>query len=267
MSARSTSPEGAQLSLFEVPISEEPAPRRPGKLPPAAREEEALRRSLDRRLDRRLWSLTLTDNRRSILSVRPAKEDPEGLVLRLHRAFLGAPDRVLDAVAEVVGAAKGERLPRARELLRSHVVAYWERHGRPSALRQPLEPVGRTLDLEEVRDELDRRFFDGRLEVEITWSRVMPGTVCRNRSIRLGSWEADTGVVRVHPALDHPGVPRFVVESVVYHELLHADIPPEIRGGRRHVHTREFRRRERLFPRHGKARRWIKRHLQWLLDY
>lgn len=259
-------PQG-QLSLFEVPAPREPEPRRPEELPPAIREEEALRRALNRRLERRLGSLTLTDNRRSILYVRPAEKDPEGLVLRLHRAFLGAPDRVLDAVAEVVGAAKGEQLPEPRELLRRHVAAYWERHGRPPARRRPLEPVGHTLDLEEVRDQLNHRFFEGRLEVEITWSGVAPGAVRRSRSIRLGSWESDTGVVRVHPALDHPEVPRWVVESVVYHELLHADMEPEMRNGRRHVHTAEFRRREKRFPRHAKARRWIRRNLGWLLRY
>jgi hypothetical protein len=71
--------------------------------------------------------------------------------------------------------------------------------------------------------------------------------------------------VRIHPALDHPSVPRWLVESVVHHELLHADLDPVVSNGRRRLHTPEFRRREREFERHDDARRWIDRHLGALL--
>ena len=65
--------------------------------------------------------------------------------------------------------------------------------------------------------------------------------------------------------LDDPAVPRYVVEAVVYHELLHADMPPEVRGGKRYFHTPEFRRRERLYRNLGRAERWIGEHLSELL--
>jgi hypothetical protein len=71
--------------------------------------------------------------------------------------------------------------------------------------------------------------------------------------------------VRIHPALDHPSVPRWVVESVVHHELLHADLDTVVSNGRRRLHTPEFRRREREFERHDDARRWVDRHLGALL--
>ena len=65
--------------------------------------------------------------------------------------------------------------------------------------------------------------------------------------------------------LDAPDVPRHVVEAVVHHELLHADMPPEIRNGRRCFHTPEFRRRERQFRHLEKANAWILEHLPELL--
>jgi hypothetical protein len=52
---------------------------------------------------------------------------------------------------------------------------------------------------------------------------------------------------------------------VVYHELLHADMPPVVHQGRRFFHTPEFRRRERRFRHHDRANAWILENLPELL--
>ena len=256
-------PEGSYPSEGRArkPVIEAASSRRP--------EVRALFDHLQEHVEGRLRSLKLTDNRRSILSVRPAhREDPDGLAVRLHRGFVGAPDRVLDAVVVLIDGPGDPHLRRSsRRVVRRWMDRYWAEHGVPERRSVTLRPVGATLDLRELRDDLNRRFFEGRLSVHITWSQVFPGTVCRTRSIRLGSFQEDLGVVRIHPALDRRGVPRYVVESIVYHELLHADIPAVIRNGRRHVHTPQFRRRERLFPDHRRAKAWIRKNLQRLLRY
>ncbi|MDX9724313.1 MAG: DEAD/DEAH box helicase [Myxococcota bacterium] len=46
--------------------------------------------------------------------------------------------------------------------------------------------------------------------------------------------------IHVHPLLDSPSIPRFVMEFLMYHELLHADMPT-LR------HSKEYRVRERRF--------------------
>ena len=233
-------------------------------------EERALYDRLQELLDGRLRWLVLTDNRRSILYIRPADATSgrqRDLAVRLHRAFVGAPEGVLGAVAQLIdGEADAEALTRCRKILRRWTERFWDENGAPKR-RLVLQPVGRTLDLREIRDDINRRFFDGQVSVLIAWSRVLPGTVCRRRSIRLGSYQEETNVVRVHPALDHPDVPRYVVESIVYHEMLHADLPAVVKNGRRHVHTPEFRRRERLFPDYRRAKSWIRRNLKRLLRY
>jgi hypothetical protein len=63
----------------------------------------------------------------------------------------------------------------------------------------------------------------------------------------------------MNPLLDRRTVPRFFVEFIVYHEMLHADIGVETRNGRRRVHTWEFRRRERLFREYARAISWEKK--------
>jgi predicted metal-dependent hydrolase len=257
-----------QLELFG-----ESAPReavRPRLVPnPDAYRLELLRR-LNRYAAGRLRDLKLTDNRRTILSVRPAS-DRARLELRIHRSFLEAPEEVVRAVAEFVESKKGsERARQALVTIREH---FSQHRGGAGARRRPvLRPEGTTLDLRQVVDDLNRRYFEGRLSVDVTWGRsstvTSAGHRCRrgrSASLQLGSYSYEDRLIRIHRVLDDPGVPRLVVEAVVHHELLHADMPPEIHNGRRFFHTPEFRRRERLFRQLDRANAWIQEHLPELL--
>lgn len=248
-------------------------PAEPSSRPRLVPNPDAPRLELLRKLNRlaagRLRSLTLTDNRRTILTVRPSP--PARLELRIHRSFLEAPEDVLRAVATFVESKKGS--DRARQALRV-IREHFSRHRGNAVRRRPvLRPEGTVLDLREVAEDLNRRYFEGRLSVAITWGKAAPGAAgaghrCgrrRSSSLQLGSYSYEDKLIRVHRVLDDPGVPRHVVEAVVYHELLHADMPPEIRNGRRCFHTPEFRRRERQFRQLEKANAWILEHLPELL--
>lgn len=65
-----------------------------------------------------------------------------------------------------------------------------------------------------------------------------------------------TTLIRIHPVLDDARVPRWFVGFVVFHELLHAVLPPRVENGRRKIHTPEFRRAEARHPDFGRAQRW-----------
>jgi predicted metal-dependent hydrolase len=256
-----------QLELFgESSASREAV--RPRLLPnPDAYRLELLRR-LNRYAAGRLRDLKLTDNRRTILSVRPAT-DRARLELRIHRSFLEASEEVVRAVAEFVESKKGsERARQALVTIREHFSQY---RGTGIRRKPVLRPEGATLDLRQVVDDLNRRYFEGRLAVDITWGRSSTGASghrCqrgRTASLQLGSYSYEDNLIRLHRVLDDPGVPRHVVEAVVHHELLHADMPPEIHNGRRYFHTPEFRRRERLFRQLDRANTWIQEHLPELL--
>jgi hypothetical protein len=73
-------------------------------------------------------------------------------------------------------------------------------------------------------------------------------------------------LIRIHPVLDRPDVPRYFVESVVYHEMLHHHLGgvPD-RAGRTVYHTRAFREAEARFPGYGEALAWEKENLPRLL--
>jgi predicted metal-dependent hydrolase len=74
----------------------------------------------------------------------------------------------------------------------------------------------------------------------------------------LGSYSSHTNIIRINPVLDKRSVPPYFIEFIIYHEMLHADLGVETGENRRSVHTREFRRREKMFKKYAEALAWEK---------
>lgn len=246
-----------------APQTSDPEALEPRPPEPAVVLEERLRRLLNCPLN----SLTLTNNRARIFSARAVASGP-ALDLRIHHSFVEAPDAVLQAVVDYLATPRGRSSKRAALAV---VRKYFDGRAAsaPSSSRSPaLRPIGRTRDLRTLRDRVNARYFDGALKVDITWGRAAPRRRRRKGgfSIRLGSYNARDNLVRIHPHLDRPEVPEYVVESVVHHEMLHAAMPAVVKNGRRRLHTPEFRRRERLYQRYEDAEAWLAKHLHSLVE-
>jgi hypothetical protein len=114
-------------------------------------------------------------------------------------------------------------------------------------------PEGRFFNLEEVFDSLNTKFFGGLLgRPELTWSESVA-----KRS--LGHYDAAHNTIVVSRVFDRPSSPRYAVEYLLYHEMLHLKHPVRMRGLRRMVHPREFKDEERLFPQLKEAQAFIGR--------
>jgi predicted metal-dependent hydrolase len=87
----------------------------------------------------------------------------------------------------------------------------------------------------------------------LSWSK----TVSRHR---FGHWDPDHNAVVISQVLDDPDVPEFVLDYVLYHELLHILHPVKMGSAtKRIVHSAAFRRDERRFPRWKEGEEWIRR--------
>ncbi|MCY1046688.1 hypothetical protein OV208_35620 [Corallococcus sp. bb12-1] len=257
-------PPPGQLAMFDAPVPErEPAPGRT-RLPS---REDALPRAaqLARSVSALLGlpvHLRLTDNRATLVSFRKL---PEGVRLRMHHLFLDAPAPVVRAIAGYVAGDAG-----AREVLEAFSLAQKGQVRRERKPGAPLRSRGRCFDLRAVHARLDATYFDGRVrEVEVGWAR-RPGRRTR-RTIHLGGYDARLREVRLHPALDKPHVPAFVVDYLVFHALLHADLAHtdadrdgDDTGRCAAEHTPDFEAREAAFPLRESAWRWLVEHLSSL---
>jgi hypothetical protein len=244
-----------QLPLFSTRPS-----GRAATLPAHAAPQTAACMLADRiaRVLREPVDVQLTDNAWTMVSFKRL----QGRVrFRLHHMFSAANDDVVRALAGFTGRhrrthgrAIDEYIRRNRELIRAA----------PQRPQQSLTVRGRVHDLGEIFSELNARHFEGRLQAHIGWGRRGPAR--RRRSIKMGVYLHDQKLIRIHPALDDHRVPRHFVELVVFHEMLHQEIPPATgRDGRRIVHGRDFRARERTFPGYERARVWEKQNLHLLL--
>jgi hypothetical protein len=205
--------------------------------------------------------LTVHDNRSTMVSFR---RDPGEIHYRVHHMFLEAPHEVVTALAAFAGPRRGAAA-RRREA-GSRIDAFVKRNrARIAAPRADrLLARGRFHDLQEIYDRLNTAHFEGRIEARIGWGPVRPGR--RRRTVKTGVYVQDARIIRIHPTLDRSQVPEFYVAAVVFHEMLHQAVPAREVNGRRIVHGAEFRRRERAYPDHTRARAWEDRHLSLLLS-
>ncbi|MGH9510033.1 MAG: SprT-like domain-containing protein, partial [Terriglobales bacterium] len=111
---------------------------------------------------------------------------------------------------------------------------------------------GEMYDLEEVFEDLNRRFFHGLMgRPRLTWSR--------NHARRmLGHYDPAHNTIVVSRVFDSHQVPRYAIEYLLFHEMLHLRHPVRLRGGRRCVHSAEFQAEEKQFPHLAEARKFLK---------
>ena len=137
---------------------------------------------------------------------------------------------------------------------------------RPVSRRMVLRTRGQVHDLAALFNRVNRTFFGGKLDVQITWGRAgARPRRARQREIHLGTWDEAQNLIRIHPHLDRSFVPEQVVEVTLYHEMLHAQLGARLVGGQRRVHTRDFRDAERAHPGYDEAVAWEKKHIGRLI--
>ena len=121
---------------------------------------------------------------------------------------------------------------------------------------------GINYDLREVFDTLNRACFGSRLASLIRWGA--PSSTTSYQSNRRDTSGTEVSLITIAGAYDHPNVPRFAIEGVVHHEMLHIVHPPYSKNGRRVIHGPEFRKSEKAFPAWHQWRSWESRHLRRL---
>ena len=102
-------------------------------------------------------------------------------------------------------------------------------------------------------DDINARFFAGTLrKPHLGWST-------RGWRRQFGSYDPGPDQILLNKRMDRPDVPRYVVEYVLYHEMLHVKHPTRKSGCTLLSHSPEFRAEEKLFPEFDRARKALDR--------
>lgn len=192
--------------------------------------------------------LSITNNTRTMVTMRV--DTNTGMVyLRLHRMFLLSPPKIQRIIAHTIQHPRSNRFSKElRDFIdsKSHTIVYQS---------PKLSTHGKVYNLSLIFDELNQNYFNTSLSVGITWGRGTSGAI---RSIRFGSYYDKLKLIRIHPRLDQSFVPPFVIQHVVHHEMVHAFLGSILgKGGRRLIHSEEFKEMERTYSFYAEAVAWL----------
>lgn len=187
------------------------------------------------------------------------KIEKDQIRIRISDILSDASGEVLEALIHILIARVLRRKPRTvwidcfnKYIQRPEVEANHARLRRMRNRKILSAPQGKHHDLDRSFHRVNQRYFQDTLaKPKLSWSP--------HRSRRqLGYHDASLNLIVISRYLDRPNVPEFMIDYLMYHELLHTLIRPEIRRGKRIVHSANFRRYERKFERYDEAIRWLK---------
>jgi hypothetical protein len=184
----------------------------------------------------------------------------EAVLVRLSDLLCRAPLRVLEGAAALLLSRVYRR--KAPAALVAPYLEYARSHRTSSRISQMRRgrvkpaatgPRGRHFDLEELFEQLNEKYFQRSLpRPHIGWS-------ARSWRRQFGCYDPGPGQILLNRRMDHPEIPQFVVEYVLFHEMLHVKHPTRRSGCSLVSHSREFREEEKLFAEFDRARRILDR--------
>ena len=110
---------------------------------------------------------------------------------------------------------------------------------------------GRHHDLSTLFERLNHQYFEGKLaRPHIGWST-------RSWRRQFGCYDPGPNQIVLNRRMDRLGIPQFVVEYVLYHEMLHVKHPTRRSGCTLLSHSPEFRAEEKRFAQFTVARKFL----------
>ena len=194
-------------------------------------------------------------------SFRRPKHTIEWTAWRIHIKvsdyFQDAPHHILKCLA-VILLARVYRL-RVHTAIRSEYNRYLDeiiKRLPPQKFRNldRYQAVGKFYNLNDIFNHINLRMFDNTLQKPVLgWSLKKSYT-------RLGFYDETRNLLVISRIFDSAKVPLKVVEYLMYHEMLHIQIPSVIKNEKRIVHSAAFKRQEREFPEYEYIQKWIKKY-------
>lgn len=186
--------------------------------------------------------------------------DRDRLAVDISDVLQGAPAPIQEALAILLVSKLLRRRPDPL------CVAQYQRYVNTAQIQNALQsakrergrkamrpPSGAFFDLNKIFDDLNSRYFEGKLPVPIMgWS-------LRASRSTLGHYDPAHEAIVLSSLLDSARSSYLIVSYVLFHELLHTIYPTEPRTSRRCVHTPEFKRAERGFADYEKAMAELKK--------
>jgi hypothetical protein len=133
----------------------------------------------------------------------------------------------------------------------------------PATFSADANDQGAIYDLKEVFYAVNHTYFKGSIMALVRWGRADSKT--SYHTVKTDATGSRINLITIAGAYNHPDVPRFALEGIMHHEMLHIAVPPYKKNGRRIIHGKEFRIGEKKFNRHREWRTWEREKLPSLV--
>lgn len=167
--------------------------------------------------------------------------------------FLEAPENIMDALACYIRKEHKAICPSLKSFIEESVRRLDYAH---VVDKMRLDVKGVAYNLKEIFDRINQRYFQRKLKLNITWYGKRTH---RNRSqMTFGLYHEPLKLIKINRFLDRFDVPEYFISYVIYHEMLHYVCPPFVdEKGKQHIHTKEFKLREKDFEFYDLSQKWI----------
>lgn len=195
--------------------------------------------------------LKINDNRSTMLSV---KWEPDCTRVSLHRMFLRAPANIMEELTCYLRKKERKLSPSISAYIEDNLPNLDYSHSLQTA---GLLVNGSHYNLQDLYSKVNHLYFRDPLGLNITWFNRIPSR--KANQVVLGLFHTPLKLIKINRLMDTPKVPDFVISYVIYHEMLHHVYPAYVdEKGRRRVHGKIFKEKEREFHYYEQARDWIK---------
>ena len=180
------------------------------------------------------------------------------MTVHLHEGLDFMQENVCNKFASMIVSRKNKGI---RDLVRDYMDAHPEcrqlidHFNECRGHRTPKDDTkGRYYDLETVFENCSQRHFKGRMPRP----KVLHWSAHVNHKT-MGSYNPKDDSLMVNCGLDRADVPAYVLDFIMYHELLHKALGIKTSGGRRMAHTAEFRKYEKGHPDYERAQTFLQK--------
>jgi hypothetical protein len=212
--------------------------------------------SLRPKFPKRLRSMPVEVRFYNLPALYRSQVKDERLLLSANEAFIEAPAIVMENMLFSVLLPKKRQIPHRLAVRRyaetKAFATLAQQVSGSSAEAKNEHSRGRFFDLVAVFQRVNRQYFNDQMDTpRLVWGQ-------RLARRKLGHYQPATDTVQVNKALDDPNVPKYVVDFIVYHELLHKQLGIKVSGGRSYSHTPAFKKAERRFRKFEEAQEFLK---------
>lgn len=197
--------------------------------------------------------LKLNENRSTMCSIRWESNE---IKISLNRIFLAAPKNVIHALAKAIEKKNASIPTIVKAFIHKQLVKLDYSAGLDPS---QLEHQGQVYNLKELYDSVNQEYFDGKLELKITW---FSSEFKQNKSrFTFGLYFDALKLIKINRVMDTKKFPKYVIRYVIYHEMLHFVSPTYVdKAGIHRAHNKKFKHLEMQFKEYTRAKLWIQKH-------